>query len=326
MNEFKLLSELNPEVKKALKPDLGIRDWRELSTDEKNNFIQYLTNSGWLKPDSRLMSTIEELNNRYKKNSFGINVLRHRAQHPASIFTNCCVQPISDDLIRIAHDKTEYLFIEFISIYAKHLITYEYIGPKDRIEVDLIILKGGDASEHFRTNYTDFDKFTNLFNDLSLQYGLGVQLTRMGPIPLQEKMINEDIYNPVIKILAHPKWKSVSDELSLAFTGYQMKNDTGYSGAIRHSYNAIQAFLQLLVNEEIGKGEINKLVSMAQKKNLIPADQFTTKIFKDMEAFVMSKRQTSGGVHPELEVATEKNAKLMLNITMVFLQHCLQNT
>ena len=38
----------------------------------------------------------------------------------------------------------------------------------------------------------------------------------------------------------------------------------------------------------------------------------------------MSERQLKGTPHPSKEYATEKNARLLLNLVMVFLQHCIQ--
>ena len=39
---FKLWSELNPKVKKELKPDFGLRSWNSLSSDEKYKIWKYL--------------------------------------------------------------------------------------------------------------------------------------------------------------------------------------------------------------------------------------------------------------------------------------------
>lgn len=79
------------------------------------------------------------------------------------------------------------------------------------------------------------------------------------------------------------------------------------------------------MNGKIGSGEISKLIPQAQAKNLIPPDVFTKEIFKTIESVLMRERQETGDPHPKKAYATDKNARMVLNLVMVFFQHCITN-
>jgi len=89
-------------------------------------------------------------------------------------------------------------------------------------------------------------------------------------------------------------------------------------------YLGTSSLLQISVNGEIGKGDISQLIPKAQKEGLIPNDSFTKKIFENIESILMRERQKTSNAHPKKEYANEKNARLILNLVMIFLQHCIQ--
>lgn len=177
--------------------------------------------------------------------------------------------------------------------------------------------------EKAQWKYIDFNEFAEDLNEVFNSFGIDVHLTRNGFMPRQEKRIIEEIYEPVIKCLAHAKWKEVDRLLSDAFLEYRRNTPNGYSTCVTQTVSAIQAFLQLLVNGKTGNGDISKLIVQAQNEKLIPSDMFTKVIFKNIESIMARERQETGVAHPNIEYASEKNAKLVLNLAMVFLQHCL---
>ncbi len=59
------------------------------------------------------------------------------------------------------------------------------------------------------------------------------------------------------------------------------------------------------------------------KNGVIPNDDFTKEAFDKIESFLMKERQHSGDAHPRKEFANEKNAKLVLDLAMVFIHHCI---
>jgi len=146
----------------------------------------------------------------------------------------------------------------------------------------------------------------------------------MGFIPRQEEKIISEIYEPVLNILSDPKWEIVNRDLSDAFKEYTKHEEESYSHCITHAVSSIQAFLQIVVNNKIGSGNIDSLVKEAINKELIPKDPFSIKIFNGIQSILMKYRQEYSDAHPKREYANEKTAKLVLNLVMIFLQHTLQ--
>jgi hypothetical protein len=65
------------------------------------------------------------------------------------------------------------------------------------------------------------------------------------------------------------------------------------------------------------------MIPQCQQKGLIPNDQLSKSIFPAIEAFLARERQETGNAHPSKEYSNEKNAKLVLNTAMIFIQHAL---
>jgi hypothetical protein len=173
--------------------------------------------------------------------------------------------------------------------------------------------------------HADFDKFSERINDVFEHYSVNVLLTRQGFIPRQDEKITREIYVPVLQFLSTENWAPVNRDLRDAFKAYQEKTSQGYSNSITHAVAALQAFLQIIVDGKSGSSEgIASLVKKAQEKNAIPADKFSSDIFKNLDAVLMRERGKTGDAHPKQEYANEKNARLVLNLVMVFIQHCIQ--
>ena len=172
--------------------------------------------------------------------------------------------------------------------------------------------------------YQHRNKFRNCFNDISNQFALDIMMIEDQFVPKQEEKIVKEIYEPVLGYLSDSKWKGVNILLTDAFSEYRKNTPQGYSNSVTNTISAIQAFLQILNNGETGKGNISQLIVEAQKKGLIDNDSFTKKIFDNVESIFAKERQETSTAHPKKEYATEKNARTMLNLTMIFIQHCIQ--
>ncbi|MEO0132380.1 MAG: hypothetical protein ABIK73_05575 [candidate division WOR-3 bacterium] len=310
--DFKLWSESNPKVKKKLKPDLGLRRWNNLSIGEKEKIWQYLkqyffkwnpsvayyvsvgarfqfygtTSEKQLKL-KLIESSIKELNDKYKVNCYAPTYLENPELEEAA-----CV-----DFYTIFIKQDENVVLELLSIYSKQALI-------------------ADPSY--------FDAFANQLNSVFRDFGLNICLARQGFIPRQEEKITKEIYEPVLKILAHPQWSRVNEILIDAFNEYRKNTPQSYSNCITNAIAALEAFLQIITYGKTGQGKISHLITEAQKKNLIPNDYFTQKIFDNIEAIIARERQETGIAHPKKEYANEKNARLVLNLIIVFIQHCLQ--
>lgn len=336
---FKLWSELNPKVKKELKPDFGLRSWNSLSSDEKYKIWKYLEwyffdkdiktkYKGYYplrkihyykffgepqeneKKKKRIYFSIADLNHKYKAKSYAKNFLEDNTLNSAC-----------HDFYEIFMNQDENVVMELLSLYSFLLIS-------ERAK-ETIHKKKGESEEEYNQRlenwrWEEFDKFRKDLNEVFTDFGINLYLTRQGFAPRQEEKIIKEIYEPVLNYLSHSKWTEVSKILSDAFDEYRKNTPQGYSNCVTNVISAIQAFLQIVVNGKTGKGEISKLIPIAQKKKLIPDDFFTQKIFDNLESVFARQRQETGIAHPKKQYANEKNARLMLNLAMVFLQHCIQ--
>lgn len=322
--EFKLWSESNPDAKENISPQIGMREWDDLTTEDKERMLKIFIQFRWFIRDKRkfIPHTIVSLNKRYKNIGYGKHLLNHGGPHyldKEGSLDNCCHTEAENDFFEIFREQSQDVVYEMLSIHSKYLIDQDYLekydNAKDENERVLIINEAYDL----------FDKFAYFYNDTAKQFSLNIMLTRNGFVFIQDKKITEEIYIPVINYLSDKKWEPVNRELEDAFDDYQKGTDKEYSSCVTHAISALQAYLQLIVNNKTGKGSINSLIVTARKQSLIPNDKFTEQIFKNIESILMFERQETGDPHPKKEYATEKNARLVLNLIMIFLQHCIQS-
>jgi len=338
---FKFWSETNKESERFLKPDLGLRGWDDLSVKEKDKIWHYLK---WYFFDAqtrgrydilsdvnvkeRFYENYENYNEKeYKQKTIITSIYyldeNYKARSFAETFLkNPNLNTACYDFYNIFMNQTEAVVMELLSVYAKFL--YEFTKNDNHIYKSKNESEEDFLQRKIEAEYKFFDSFRKRLNDVFLQFGIKYYLTRNEFILRQEEKIIKEIYEPVLSCLSHPKWKEVSKILSDAFDEYRENTPQGYSNCVTNIVSAIQAFLQIVVNEKTSKGEISKLIPEAQKKKLIPDDFFTQKIFENIESILARQRKETGIAHPKKEYANEKNARTMLNLAMIFFQHCIQ--
>lgn len=292
--------ETNKEAKHLLQPDLGVRSWGELNMNEKTAIWQHLVNRKWFSPTNRnLYFAVYSFAETHKARRYCNHLLSHGGPHMTSgLVESCCKQSAHMDAQHIFSTEHQDVVYELLSYYAETLSNLE--------------------------SKEDLQSFIEYFNDLSNQFGLDIILTDSAIIPRQDLKIINNIYEPTLRCLSEGKWSIVNRELGDAFVDYQKNTPDGFSACITHAVSAVQAFLQILVKEEIGKGDIAPLFAKAQKDGLIPNDPYSAKALKEIISVLMQERQSKSDSHPKEEYANEKTARLVLNLTMIFIQHCLQ--
>ncbi len=319
--KFKFWSQTNIKAREKLCPNVGLQEWTLLTSEDKSKILLHFQNDGWLRSTSKLFWTISALNKRYKKKSFGQELLHHSGNPHYGEYSeeleSCCKSVAYTDFKRIFASYDEDVIFELLSVYAFLLVDH-----------NSLTYAKNSSDEARRLNYIieafeEFDAFSKCLNDIFEQFGVNSVLTRNGFVPRQDKKITKEIWEPVLEFLSDPKWKDVTRELSDAFQDYRKNSIDGYSGCITHAISSLEAFLQMIAYGETGAGKLSDLISNTQKQGLIPNDLFSKRIFKDIEAVLMSERQSKGDAHPKREYATEKHARLVLNLIMVFFQHCL---
>lgn len=333
---FKLWSEKNIEAKNELSLDLDFRNWEDLSNDDKYNIWKYLEWHFFEKEISgnfsygnkscghkffgeyyekenkldRVTNSVRFLNSENKARSYARRFLED------STFNSAC-----QDFYEIFSTQSENVVLELLSLYSKSIIFERYEREPSRSE------KESDNKFKKRTfawKWEVFDEFAECLNEVFMQFGFKYHLTRDGFVPRQDEKITKEIYEPVIKYLSDPKWKKVNEILSDSFADYRKNTQQGYSGSVTKTISALEAFMQVLVEGKTGGKKLSPLILEAQNKDFIPNDIFTQTIFKNIDSILARERKATGDGHPKDEYATEKNARTMLNLSMIFIQHCMQ--
>ena len=172
--------------------------------------------------------------------------------------------------------------------------------------------------------FDEFDRLANSLNQIFEQFNINVLVTRGGFIPGRMTGLTER------SISRHSKYCPTQNGIRSA-TIWRICSMTIKSRVIRRpsqkrtvQYNV---FLQILVGNEgkNGKGELGILFARARKEGVISENQFTREIVKVFQGFISSKRAKNSTAKPALRPASSSDALLVMNVVMVFLQHCLQN-
>ncbi len=334
MNPFKLWSQIKPDSINELKPDFGIRPWDDLTEEDKHIIWKHLEwfffdknkknerngyrsssyyefygqyASDQKKVQKRIIFSIAQLNKRYKAKNYAPNFLEQ-----VSLDSACF------DFANIFMRRQGDVVLELLSLYCRVVLSEREKGKPYQEDEET------DEAYRERTKewrFGELDVFAERLNEVFDDFGIDVVLTRQGFIPKQEEKIVEEVLAPTLKALSDKKWGKVNEHLADAFKAYREKD---YSISITNTISAIQAFLQILVNGKVGSGDISKLIQQAIGKSLIPNDSFSQQIFKNIESVFAKERQTKGMAHPRIANPNEINARLILNLAMVFIQHSLQ--
>lgn len=301
---FKFWSDSSKAALSTLKPKFSLRQWADLSDNEKDTIVRYFLNKGWFDTgfDNKTFSAILDLNEKFKVKSYGRETLNHGGPHYFESMgpgyrgqKDCCYSFAQTDVIRILMREHSDVVYELLSIYASHL-----------------------EERHLTA-------FKNLFNDISEQFHLNVVMTEEQFVPKQDEKITKEIYEPVLAFLANKQWAAVNSDLRDAFTDYFKSTPEGYSSCVTHAISALQAFLQIQVRGEIGKGKIGNLLTEAVKKGVLQENHLAHNLLKNLFDELMKERQAVGDAHPKDRYADEKVARLVLNLVMCALQSLIQN-
>lgn len=311
---FKTWSETSPNAKDNLAPSFELRSWDELTKADKTKILKHLAALEWFithRDIKIIVGSVDRLNYNYKVQTYGKRLFDIGGAKSDNYggYTKDTESAAADDFFRIIKEESTDVAFELLSYYAESLIE-EYL------------LKGEPTDEKIDEAYERFDRFSNAINSIFSQFGINLSLTRQGFAPKQEQIVHELVVEPTFKGLAAPKWKAVQTNFSDAIDEYRKGTEAAYSNAITHIVSAVQAFLQVKVKGKIGKGDISELVKEGMKKDILPNDALSRKVFDGLESTLMKVRQKQGDAHPKIEYANEESVRLLLNVAAVFIQHC----
>lgn len=322
--KFQLFGQDDPKVNASIQPVLAFRNWAELSIEDKRIALQALDNADWLNSYSgEILQTINYLNHAFLRQCPGkhLHAIKPESDHRGG-FGN---QPkrmkasLMDFQQIFLQEKSDPLVFRMLSKLAETYIDeYNYglaARATDETELEKLLNEA----------FGRFDRFANCLNHIFEQFAVNQIVTRNGFVPRQDQKITDEIYTPTLLVLANPKWKSVSDDLTRMFEDYRAEN---YPETITKAHAAIQRFLQIIAGDEgkNGKGEVGKLFQAAKEKGLIPSNHFTVPLLNLIQEFIVSERANNSTAKPTLKDATSSDAMLVMNVVMIFLQHCLQKT
>lgn len=321
--KFSLYGQNDPQIEESIQPRLELRSWSDLEAGEKRIALQELINRGWIKGTSKeVLQTIEYLNSYFLRQCPGKQLHKIKPEYNirGSGNEHKRMEAALSDFQRILLDeKSEALILRMLSQFALSYIdsnSYRWAeNAKDE--------EGRDV--HIAEAFMNFDRLANCLNHIFKQFSINALLTRNGLVPIQDEKISEEIYEPTLKILANPKWKTVNADLAQMFADYRDKN---YPEVITKAHSVVQRFLQILVGEEgkSGKGEVGKLFNKAKQEGVIPVNRFTEPMIQVFQGYISSERATKSTAKPALVATTSSDALLIMNVVIIFLQHCLQNT
>ena len=317
--DFKLYGESDPEVEARIQPQLPLRRWNDLTTEEKRIAFQELRKAGWLdKYSKEARWSVEYLNYGYLRLLPGKRLHNVLPAHRGSDFEELEAGFLDFQDIFVDGEPGE-LVLRMLSAFASAHIDRMYL--KQAKETENI----EERIQLIEKAFVKYDRLAKLLNRIFEQFSINVMATRNGFVPRQDDEISRSIYKPTLKVLSDPKWESVSGHLGDMFQDYHARD---YPEVITKAHSVVQRFLQILVGEEgkSGKGELGRLFEKAKDEGVISDNRFTEPIVKAIQSFIVSERATNSTAKPALQMADSSDALLVMNVLMVFLQHCLQNT
>ncbi|GAA0563286.1 hypothetical protein [Rhizomicrobium electricum] len=317
--EFRLYGDGNPEIEERIQPKLALRCWRDLKTTERETFLQELHNKGWIEPRSReVLAAVDYLNRNFLRELPGKRL--HKLKPLSGIYGENEFDRMNaayaDFYEIVATSNKEELVLRLLSAFATmHISRWEHDAARKEMDAE-------KRNALVERAFEKFDRFANMLNYLFRQFSVNVQVTRSGFAPIQDTTIAEKIYVPVLGVLSDPKYARVSDDLGKMFADYRAGD---FGEVITKAHSAVQRFLQIRSGDEgkNGKGELKELFRTAKKNGLVSATRFGEPLINVLESFFPSERATKSTAKPSLSEATPRDAMLMMDLVLVFLQHCL---
>ncbi|GKS64296.1 hypothetical protein YTPLAS72_16000 [Nitrospira sp.] len=319
--KFALYGENIPAFDDSIQPTLELRSWTAVSNEERAIALRQIHHKGWLgrTAEKRIIATVAYLNNTYLQQCPARNF--HSAPQQRDnygFFDRATSQAAEEDFVRIFLEEKEPLVLRMLSKFAELLIDgFNLEQAKKTVD-------SGKRAEYVTKAYKQFDPFANCVNHVFEQFAVNQLLTRGGFIPRQDEIIEQELYKPTLKALSDPKWMPVNKILAPMFEDFR---EGRYPETITKAHSAVQCFLQILVTGKPGtnaKGELAILLKDGKKAGLIPKNQLTEPFLVNIQSFIVSERAKNSTAKPSLAPASSSDALLMINMTLVFLQYCLQ--
>jgi hypothetical protein len=312
---FRPFGEGDERVSQSIQPGLELRPWSALKLSEKQTAIQALRQRAvLLQGNFDLYRTIFYLNDKYLRLSPGHRLFGLPAYADMQERLQASTQDFEELFLNAREDLVFVMLSKFLEYHIDEDTYKAAIAAEDEaLQTPLV-----------EQAFQRFDRVALQFNHVFEQFAVNQLVTRNGLVPRQDDRIASELYEPVLKILAAPKWKPVSADLSNMFHDYRERR---YSEVITKAHTALQRFFQILVGQEgkSGKGELGKLFAEARARGILPSNRFSEAFIGAFQSFIPSERATNSTAKPSVKDATASEALLLINTVMVLIQFCLAN-
>lgn len=302
----------------SIQPTLDLRSWNDVQKEERAIALLQIANSGWVTKEVEIVGAIVHLNHTYLRLCPGRNL--HSTPPTFDYgYSSATRAAAARDFRRIFLEEGEPLVLRMLSKFAEQLIEEHYLKAAKK-EVD-----SDKRTKYVSDAFQKLDRFAYCINHIFEQFAVNQLLTRNGFIPRQDETIEKELYKPTLKALSDPKWEPVNKILAPMFEDFR---EGRYPETITKAHSAVHCFLQIIVGEPgtNAKGELGRLMKDGKKTGLIPTNQFTEPFLQNIQSFITSERATNSTAKPAQIPASSSDALLMMNMTLLFLQHCLQRS
>jgi len=308
--QFKTFSAGDKTVREKIIPHLDLREWSQLSNDDKQNAYKHFWES-WF--DANVLQVIIYLNNEYLRIAPGKNLLE------AKLYNHDFFSASRRDFTEIFLNGDQNLVLDmlskFVEVSIDHSVLENLEKNRERYDEECFNSKIDSA-------FQMADRHINSLNHIFEQFSVNWIFSREGLFPRQDQRITEEIYQPTLKILSDPKWKNVNGQLIKMFNAYR---DKDYERIPTEASNSIYAFLKVITGVEVNsKGSFGTLFK--EVLSSINKTDSVKRFLDNLGSFISDSRANDGSAKPDIKnkvLLSPSESLLIMNEVMILLQYLL---
>ena len=307
--KFRIYGEGSKEIQEKIRPTLDLREWDELSAQDKIIAYKFFWNHQF---KWAAKATIQYLNTEYLSAIPGHNLLDAEYSHRDGL------EAASTDFQRIFINEKQELVFAMLAKFVDRFIDYPALNQLEQIE-----LSEDNFERRVDQAFQSADIHIKSLNHIFEKFAVNQVFSREGLFPRQDQKIIEEIYQPTLKVLSDPKWKTVNTHLVKMFNDYRNKN---YDDIASEAYNSIYAFLKVENKIDGGnsKGEFGALFSKVS--NSINQTGSVKRFLGHISSLISDARANQGSAKPTVEnqiPLSSSESLLIMNEVMILLQYYL---
>lgn len=315
---FKIYGENDKEIQEKISPKLELREWDDLSAEEKTIAYKSFSKPHEYWFDQAVIEVINYLNQKYLRALPGKNLFEANYENAPLEYI---LEAAYRDFKRIFLEEKQELVFFVLSAFVNFRISEESLNHLE-LEEEHSFLSEEELNLKINEAFKVADNQINSLNHIFEQFGVNYVFSRQGLFPRQDNKIIEEIYQPTLKVLSNPKWKYVNGHLTKMFEDYRSKN---YGGVCDEAYTTMYAFLQETQNvQNNAKGDFKNLFN---EKALSAKTGCINRFLKNIESLISDARANHGeSAKPDGENKTELSScesLLVMNEVMILLQYWL---